>query len=165
MARVRSTFLAGGLLAPLLLTVLTVVAPSIAEARCTGPGTETISTMSYNGLLRVEENPVNGTCDGDNVYRSQIRSRVGLWTAVPYIQNGGIWSPKGSASELNVWTPYQYTDTNSYSYIMLCAHNPGKTNWICGWGSNSLVLATPAGTQPTQSQLQYVNAYGVNSNF
>jgi hypothetical protein len=65
--RLAASFLAIGLLAATLFTVDSLAFPDTAEARCNGVNNPVRSTFSYNGVLRVSETPVSGTCNANNV--------------------------------------------------------------------------------------------------
>jgi hypothetical protein len=79
----------------------------------------------------VTENPVNGTCDGNDFYASDFSSDTNGWRASPHIQNNGLWSSWYGGYDTNTYH-MEYRDNNS---------NPLIT---CAWTTASLSTAAKA---------------------
>jgi hypothetical protein len=130
--RIRTLFVASGLVASSIF-LLQVVAAPWAEARCNG-SQEIRSTLSFNGTLLVEEEPAAGTCNGNAYYDGWVRSNKPGWQAYVYIQNNGVWVGYPGLSN-SLWASYAYHDSNSHSYMNLCLTD-GQGYWLCGWGND-----------------------------
>ena len=110
---------------------LSVVVPGTAHAACVA-AVESTNTLVRNGTVYVTENPVNGTCNGNNFFQSYFSSAFAGWRASVHIQNNGRWTSHYGGYDTNSYY-MTYEDDNTYSLIMLCLDN-GTSFW-CGWGS------------------------------
>lgn len=127
--RVRALTATLGLLAA---TALALVAPGPARAACVG-GNEFTHSLIVEGTVYVVEDPVNGTCNGNDYYQSTFRSLFPGWRASVFIQNNSRWTGHYGGYDTNTYF-MSYEDNNSNSRIMLCLDN--MSIWYCGWGSN-----------------------------
>ncbi len=105
-----------------------------AQAHCNGGNEETVYLI-VDSLTYASENPVDGTCNENNLYRSTFRSHRSGWRASVWIQNNGEWAAHYGGYNT---TPVDlsYEDTNSYSLFVLCV-NDLNDNWKCGVGTSS----------------------------
>jgi hypothetical protein len=117
-----------GLLAAFTLTM--VAFPGAAQARCNGASELTNLFNAPAGS--VTENPVNGTCNGNDFYQSDFSSSANGWRASIHIQNNGLWSGWYGGYDTNTYH-MEYRDDNSNSLIHMCLDN-GFT-FYCGQGN------------------------------
>lgn len=138
--------------------------PSAAQARCNGEDNAVTSKLIWGGEVIVSERPLAGTCNDNKTYQGRYRNETG-WFASVWIQNGGVWTVWAETRTTSEWKDYRYSDTNSHSYISLCASNVSPFSNArgihrCGWGSSvtSYINYTFAGLpNPTN--------YGINHGF
>jgi hypothetical protein len=126
--RTRAISATIGLLAAFTLTM--VAFPGAAQARCNGASELTNLFITSDGT--VTENPVNGTCNGNDFYASDYSSDTNGWRASIHIQNNGLWSSWYGGYDTNTYH-LEYRDNNSNSLIHMCLDN-GFT-FHCGQGT------------------------------
>ncbi|GAA3238810.1 hypothetical protein ACFO1B_10065 [Dactylosporangium siamense] len=129
--RVRAVTVTLGLLAAAAISLAT---PGAAHAVCSA-GTELTNTLVVNGTVYVTENPVNGTCNGNDYYQTNYTSAFAGWRASVHVQNNGVWEGHYGGYDTNTYY-LDYTDNNSNSLITLCLNNAAETAWYCGFGSS-----------------------------
>lgn len=150
--RLAARFLAVGLLAATLYTVDSLTFPDTAEARCAGNGNPVVSSFSYGGVVRVSEDPVTGTCNGNQTYTADLEDRradgncVEVWFREPgnpswYRPPGGVTCGGTSRFE------YGDLDGNSRVYETFCIYNRNTgVRVACGWGTQAGDLGQYYGT-------------------
>jgi hypothetical protein len=121
-----------GLLASVGLSL--VAFPGAAQARCNG-GTE-LTNYFNTPVGSVSENPVTGTCNGNNFYASDYGSTVNGWRASIHIQNNGLWSSWYGGYDTNSYH-MEYRDNNSNSLIHMCLDD--AVTFYCGQGNTYVI--------------------------
>jgi hypothetical protein len=139
--RLVARFLAISLLAATLFTVDSLTSPDTAEARCKGQGNPFWSYFSYNGAIRVSENPYDGTCNGNNIYTGLLKdeSSDGLCVSVKFKEAGFDWMipDGGTVCGYGGTSRFEWRDINGNSlvYQQFCLANPNTGFAVCGWGN------------------------------
>jgi hypothetical protein len=148
--RLAARFLAVGLLAATLSAVDSLTFPDTAEARCAGNGNPVNSTFSYFGEVRVSDDPVTGTCNGNQLYTADLIDRnpndpycVQVW----FKETGIDWTIAkeicGGGTERFEWRD---RNSNSRAYQAFCIRNPSSGYFTCGWGTQTSYLGRYYGT-------------------
>ena len=105
-----------------------------AQAHC-DEGTEVTTYLVIDNLAYASENPIDGTCNDNNTFRSSFRAHLSGWRASIWIQNNGEWTGHyGAYNTLPVEMSYE--DTNSHSLLVICVNNVSGS-WKCGAGNSS----------------------------
>jgi hypothetical protein len=146
--RLAARFLAVGLLAATLSAVDSLTFPDTAEARCAGNGNPVNSTFSYGGVVRVSDDPVTGTCNGNQLYTADLKDRRadGNCVEVWFYDAGGPWTQAASTCGGTVRFEWRDRNNNSRSYQQFCIYNPDTGFFSCGWGTQAGVLGQYYGT-------------------
>jgi hypothetical protein len=139
--RLAVRLLAVGLLAVTLSAVDLLTFSDTAEARCAGNGNPVRSTFSYGGTVRVSETPLDGTCNGNNIYRGTLRDEradgncVEVW--FKETGTGGAWISPPGGTACGGSSTFEWDDRNGNSrvYQTFCIHNPDDGFSACGWGT------------------------------
>jgi hypothetical protein len=142
--RLAARFLAIGLLAATLYAVDSLAFPDSAEARCVGNGNPVTSTFSHGGNVRVSETPLDGTCNGNNIYRGTLRDKDsdGNCVAVRFKETGtdGKWITPVGGNSCGLPSTFEWHDHNGNSrvYQTFCIWNKETLKDVaCGWGTSS----------------------------
>jgi hypothetical protein len=131
--RIAARVLAVGLLAATLSAVDSLTFPDTAEARCAGNGNPVNSTFSYNGTVRVSDDPVTGTCNGNQLYTADLRDRSadGNCVSVQFMETGIGWTTAASTCGGTERFEWRDRNDNSRVYQRFCLVQAG----VCGWGT------------------------------
>ena len=85
------------------------------------------------------ENPVNGTCNGNNFYQTYFSSPFPGWRASVHFQNNGRWQSHYGGYDTNSYYA-SYEDDNSHSLITLCLDHGIGLTWYCGFGGSYTIV-------------------------
>lgn len=147
--RLAARFLAVGLLAATLSAVDSMTFPDTAEARCAGNGNPVNSTFSYGGVVRVSDDPVTGTCNGNQLYTADLKDRNSAdpyCVSVHFKETGINWTEAAYTCGGTVRFEWRDRNDNSRVYQQFCIYNPGTGFLLCGWGTQGGVLGQYYGT-------------------
>jgi hypothetical protein len=98
--------------------------------------------VSIGGVVSSNSGAIAGTCNENDTYRSEFRSRRAGFRASVLIQNNGLWTTHAGGFNL-AWTSMSYQDNNSNSLMVLCADD--GTWWYCGYLNEvSISLGAPS---------------------
>ncbi|MEV0130584.1 hypothetical protein AB0H83_19240 [Dactylosporangium sp. NPDC050688] len=113
------------------------VRPPAPHAACVS-GNEATHSLIVEGTVYVVEDPVNGTCNGNDYYQSNFRSLFPGWRASVHIQNNGLWTGHYGGYDTNTYF-LSYEDNNSNSRV------------ISAWTTSASGTAAGAATTTTPS--------------
>jgi hypothetical protein len=136
---------------------LLVALPSVeASARCIGSTHARSTLVSSNGVSVLEEKPVSGSCNGNNIYQGMYHDDVYGWEGSVWIKTSSSsgWRKFCCSYDEDGWRKYSYTDTNSYSHMVLCHRKWDEV--YCGWGSKR---------KHSSAGRYYFDYYGVNRGY
>jgi hypothetical protein len=128
--------------ASMLLSIFVVQATwqATAQARCRDTNAAIVSELKTPaGEVLVTEQPVVGTCDGNNTYRALVKGGRNGWYPTVWIQNDNVWSRAFTGTANETYKEYSYADNNSHSLMHFCLSTDtrlGYGTWICGWGTD-----------------------------
>jgi hypothetical protein len=134
--RLAARVLAVGLLAATLYTVDSLTFPDTAQARCAGNGNPIVSSFSYNGTVRVSEDPVTGTCNENQTYTAVLKDRAdGNCALVRFWESSRGWYTAAATCGQPVEFSYRDDNNNSRAYEQFCIWDDNPPFVACGWGT------------------------------
>ncbi|RZS34027.1 hypothetical protein EV193_110177 [Herbihabitans rhizosphaerae] len=134
--RFASALMVTGLLTAGLFTVASTASPGTAQARCDGRN-QIRSDYWTGGVRRAYEDPVGGTCDGNNYYQGDLVDPVrdGACVEVQFLDGSVPWTraADGRSCVTGARQRFWHRDVNgtSAAWERFCADQYG-----CGWGRN-----------------------------